>query len=847
MINSVKDFKVGTVLKMSDGTTIHATSAVHDSDGIVRFSLGPVRQIGGSSAAIHGCALEASASRYWKASDAIDGLCYFLTSNLKVVSAHAPNEIDLSAVPYSVAPGLYELKGGGRLYAAKPYLLYGKGGEVTALTVDSAGHLITSSGTTLEPVVAGTVNDMVSPGQVSSKIKAGTIFASEHQGKLRVFVRKEHGIAPVDEFPHVPMSELSNVCVPLTTTVAKEKPQVGDVLEAGEAQFKVLDIDSAARRLWLLSFRGHVIESTISSIQSSMVESEFTDTMPTLDCYKASKAVEPVEFPAPSTTLAEIGDVVRVQGVANDMTLLVTSKSTRSMTFRTMVHREVLGHPTLQWHGTERSVQFFEKDGKYYGINVLENRGKLSLPGFGERVPGALYLMCNGETVVMDDRDDREAPVAFREVQGDATEPRCLTEERVGRWSIVAKLADPGHWRTVVSANGTPAGAELGLPERIFDAQGVKWPVSVDGYRLLEGLFNCQCPVCSTRTRGDRMALVYLTGQTSRTAVCRRCEEDMDNCPTCRAPIQSASNMFGVCPACYSAGNIRAIHCHSYKPKPAFRGDGPRYFGTEVELVPRYTGSRYDRERVARTVTEHTEGFIYGKNDGSIGEGIEFVSHPFSLPWLLANEDKMRSTFDLLKSSMQDSEDCGIHIHTSKLGFEATPESLPNGDKLTKERRITRGLLRVQRFIYGNPDLTIHFAGRVSSYASLDVQGRNPNNPVVENSDGGDGTSVSEMIRISRDLNTTKEERYSAMNMTEKTVEFRIFKSTTNFDEYKRNVLFLDAVIQYCTTTIVRKSGKVAIHQFAQFLAKNKELYAPVIAHLKSFDAAAALVAAAAH
>lgn len=42
---------------------------------------------------------------------------------------------------------------------------------------------------------------------------------------------------------------------------------------------------------------------------------------------------------------------------------------------------------------------------------------------------------------------------------------------------------------------------------------------------------------------------------------------------------------YPLCRACYAGrGTRRAIQDYSYKPEPLFRGDGPRYFGVELEI-----------------------------------------------------------------------------------------------------------------------------------------------------------------------------------------------------------------------------------------------------------------------
>lgn len=125
----------------------------------------------------------------------------------------------------------------------------------------------------------------------------------------------------------------------------------------------------------------------------------------------------------------------------------------------------------------------------------------------------------------------------------------------------------------------------------------------------------------------------------------------------------------GNCGECERRSNI---HNYSYRPSPLFKGHGPLYLGLECEVstvgasdttrsIARYVSSRFDDESIA-----------YLKSDSSIGAGFEIVTHPMSHDWAMAEFpwdmfDVLRWNFD-----MEDSEDCGIHVHASRDGFSGT-------------------------------------------------------------------------------------------------------------------------------------------------------------------------------
>ena len=84
------------------------------------------------------------------------------------------------------------------------------------------------------------------------------------------------------------------------------------------------------------------------------------------------------------------------------------------------------------------------------------------------------------------------------------------------------------------------------------------------------------------------------------------------------------------CSDCYGhCARNEAIHDYYYKPAPIFYGDGPRFFGVELEI----DGGGESREK-ARSLLEvcNREGdYCYIKHDGSLEDGLEVVTHPMDL------------------------------------------------------------------------------------------------------------------------------------------------------------------------------------------------------------------------
>ena len=288
------------------------------------------------------------------------------------------------------------------------------------------------------------------------------------------------------------------------------------------------------------------------------------------------------------------------------------------------------------------------------------------------------------------------------------------------------------------------------------------------------------------------------------------------------------------CPRCTTSGRVTPYHGYSYKPAPKFFGTGPLFFGVELELA---TSSVEHMKNMADAVAESPSGdLVYAKTDSSIGAyGLEFVTHPFSLEHIQANPVLLGGLMAWAANTdgWTASSSCGIHIHTSKKGYSVLRSSIPGdgADKLTEEQLLTRGIFRAQKFVYGNPKLITHFAGRESSrYASLAIApGRDQHDARI--------TGAREALRLCRDHGAAKSLRYSAMNFTEHTIEYRVFKSTKDYNELLRNILFIDSVVQYARHHAMPKTKAPDLAPYRKFL-DTQEYYAPVRQHFDAWTGA---------
>lgn len=87
------------------------------------------------------------------------------------------------------------------------------------------------------------------------------------------------------------------------------------------------------------------------------------------------------------------------------------------------------------------------------------------------------------------------------------------------------------------------------------------------------------------------------------------------------------------------------IQDYYHKPEPTFFGNGPRFFGVELEIDEAGESSRNAWELLS-IANREGEKRLYCKHDGSLNDGFEMVTHP-SLKYM-AEEVEGSFTFTVL-------------------------------------------------------------------------------------------------------------------------------------------------------------------------------------------------------
>jgi len=254
------------------------------------------------------------------------------------------------------------------------------------------------------------------------------------------------------------------------------------------------------------------------------------------------------------------------------------------------------------------------------------------------------------------------------------------------------------------------------------------------------------------------------------------------------------------CPVCLDGGEPAdaVVHDYDYKPRPIFHGGGPLYLGAEIEVGTPPGGYR----ACARIAASHLGRLGYLKDDSSIGDGFEIVTHPMSYPWAV-DHFPWRMFEELRYNGCRATTRTGLHVHLSRDGF-----SCPSH------------VYRWMKFIYRNERQVTTLARRVSpEYAAF---------------------TDSDRQAVKYYAKGAKSARYQAINSgNDDTFELRIFASSLDPQEVKAALGFAAASVGYTRQLTVPDicRGGWGWPAFAAWLA-DQPAYAPLTRQLEALSCA---------
>lgn len=296
-----------------------------------------------------------------------------------------------------------------------------------------------------------------------------------------------------------------------------------------------------------------------------------------------------------------------------------------------------------------------------------------------------------------------------------------------------------------------------------------------------------ECTSCGSLHRQDTNSLTPIDGY----EYCNTCFQaeidagDILKCEDCgEYTKRSASRTYDnkiVCRRC--AKDYVPIHEYSYKPTPKFKGRGKSFYGFELEVqVPEDMSS----EDIA---TKVRDGFLYCKRDGSIGHGFEIVSHPFTEDWFYKNKEVFDKIFALRSIGCDGfhNNKCGMHVH------------------ITKEFSHLE-IFKMMKIMYSTDNY--EFWKKISRRKQNEFEtwcSTEKSDYTIKNESKTKGIS---------------DNRRTALNMTQKTIECRIFRSTLD-----KRMFFGNLEMMFVLTNFV-KSGKSLrasnLNDFQKFIYDSK-------------------------
>ena len=230
-----------------------------------------------------------------------------------------------------------------------------------------------------------------------------------------------------------------------------------------------------------------------------------------------------------------------------------------------------------------------------------------------------------------------------------------------------------------------------------------------------------------------------------------------------------------------------SIHSYSYKPNPIFfknpKEKSKLFLGVELE-----TESKGNCRQSCAEEIDDISDLYYLKNDSSIDDGFEIVSHPFSPTWYFEHKSIFNDLLDTLRNNgfrSYNTSTCGIHIH------------------ITKSYLSGLDIAKLHLFFCENEE----FIKTISQ--------RNPNN-------------LNQWGKIKKDKKAIYDqskkkggsERYTAINLqNHNTIEFRIFRGTLNENSYHKNIEFVIAICRFVKVTSLQQ---LTTNQFYNYVSKDK-------------------------
>ena len=231
-----------------------------------------------------------------------------------------------------------------------------------------------------------------------------------------------------------------------------------------------------------------------------------------------------------------------------------------------------------------------------------------------------------------------------------------------------------------------------------------------------------------------------------------------------------------------SAAPLTGLHAWNFKPKPVFNGEGKKFLGLEMEF--HRCGESDER---ANHIIADLNKIVYAKHDGSLHNGMEFVTHPCTPKFHMQNIDYGAFFSRVQSLNGQSGANSGLHIHVNRDFFKTN-----------------EAIAKVVRFAENNFKTLMQFSGRTDEDSNWCAKY---------------GYTVKELTRI-YEVAQESGQKYRAVNLRPNhTIEFRMFRSTQDVSRIHAYIQFVDVITDLANMNSVKYIGWSNIAR----VAKNKK------------------------
>lgn len=294
--------------------------------------------------------------------------------------------------------------------------------------------------------------------------------------------------------------------------------------------------------------------------------------------------------------------------------------------------------------------------------------------------------------------------------------------------------------------------------------------------------------------------------------------ENYISCAGCDCEVHNDNSRYneydgcGYCESCFPSSLDEYLNAYDYKPEYKYYRGINEFRNTIKNPHNLYFGIELEIELMENDISNVIDGlpdFVYAKEDNSLDDGFEIVSHPTTYQWLCENSRQWLNILDIRMDGYRsyNTTTCGMHIHLSKNYFG------------------TLHLYKFLKFFYENPDFILMISQRdkctFNRWASLkpikDYCQKNP-----------------ESIYYKAKYKSGNYERHCAINLQNKyTIEIRIFRGTLNPRSFWKNIEFLQALVEFTAKTNIQD---ICVRLFNVYVFKNRQRFVNLHNWLHSKD-----------